>query len=65
MFTCKIDFKCKLCDNTQNWYIMPVDIKAGNSYVHSLNDYRVVCKKCGQDYILSFKIKLLKRKSNG
>ena len=62
MLTAKINFKCKLCNNAQSWYIMPIDEKAGNSYVHSLSNFRLTCKKCGQDYILKFTIKLLKRK---
>lgn len=63
MITAHLKFKCKLCNNAQNFYIMPLDEKVGkNDFVHSLANYRLSCKKCGQDYILKFTIKLLKRK---
>jgi len=67
MITAHIKFKCTMpmCKNTKSFYIMPLDEKVGNSYVHSLTNYRITCRICGQDYILSFKIKSLKRKNNG
>lgn len=62
MITAKLQFNCVLCGNGQNFYVMPIDEKTkANDYVHSLTKYRLSCKKCGQDYILSFKVKELKR----
>ena len=58
MITSHIKFRCKLCNNAQSWYVMPLDEKTkSNDFVHSFTHYKLQCKKCGQDYILSFKIK--------
>lgn len=63
MFSAKIKFKCILCGNAQSWYVIPLDEKTkSNDYIRSLTSYRIQCKKCSQDYILKFTIKLLKRK---
>ena len=65
MFTTRIKFRCKLCNNAQSWYVMPLDEKTkSQDFVHSLTNFRLSCKKCGQDYILSFEIKPLKRKKS-
>jgi len=64
MITARLEFACSLCGNKKNFYVMPLDeITKSRDYIHSLTKYRLSCKKCGQDYILSFKVKLLKRKN--
>ena len=62
MIYTKLDFPCKLCGNRKDWFVIPLDIKTkSNDYIKSLTHYRIQCKKCGQDYILSFEIRLLER----
>jgi len=59
MIVLKIDFKCKLCGNCDDFYVMPIDEKVGkDDYISSLNRYRLQCKKCKKDYILSFNIEM-------
>lgn len=63
MITAQLEFDCMLCKNKKDFYVMPLDQKTkSNDFIHSPTNYRLSCKKCGQDYILKFSIKLLKRK---
>jgi len=57
MLRASVDFICKLCNQSKNWYIMPLKKKAGNSYIRSLTQYQIICKKCKKEYILQIKIK--------
>jgi len=62
MITLRLDFKCILCQQSKNWYIMPFDEQTpSKDYVHSVNKFRLACKGCGNNYKLSFKIEELKR----
>jgi len=62
MITTKIDFKCKLCKST-NLYVMPLDIKTkSGDYIRSNSRFRLKCKKCGMEYLLTLTIKSLDRK---
>ena len=62
MIIARIQFKCKLCNNAQSFYIHPLDNKTKSSdYISSLTKYRITCKKCRASYILKFSIKLLER----
>jgi hypothetical protein len=57
MLTCKVDFKCILCDEEENFYIMPFKEKTkDNSFLNSLNRFLIQCKKCGKNYTFKFKI---------
>ncbi len=58
MITAKIDFPCKICNNRQRWYVMPLKekVKSG-SFINSFTSYDLSCKKCGKHYILKFSIK--------
>ena len=63
MITTKIKFRCTLCNQSKDFYIMPLDEEVGkDDFVHSIDSYRLTCKICGEDYILKFTIKPLKRK---
>lgn len=57
MFNCKIKFTCIICNQKKNWYIMPMEEKTkSGDYKHSLNKYKITCKKCGMNYLLEFRI---------
>lgn len=57
MLILKIDFKCILCGQGENFYTMPEDVKTkSNDRIHSLTKYKLVCKNCGKTYFLKFNI---------
>ena len=59
----KIKYQCLVCGNKSDWYIMPLDekTKSGDT-VRSNTLFRMQCKKCGENYILSFNIQRMERK---
>lgn len=57
MIHLKILFTCQMCGNNKNFYAIPIDKKAGNSYIHSLKEFKLQCKDCGKDYLLNYNIK--------
>ena len=63
MFKLSLNIKCELCGNDKKFYLMPLDqkVKSGD-YIHSKTKYRITCKKCGQDYILTLNLGKLERK---
>lgn len=58
MVKATIDFKCKLCENT-DFYVMPLKKKINNDFINSIDKYNLQCKSCGKNYILKFNIKAL------
>ena len=65
MIIARLKYKCRIpgCNNAKNWYVIPLDKKTkSNDFVRSLTHYKLQCKKCGQNYILQFSIKLFRRK---
>ena len=60
MIKASIRFKCKLCGNDKNFYIMPLFEKVGEKdYINSKTRYKLQCKECGKNYLLTFNIKAL------
>ena len=58
MLTAKLKFRCKLCNNAQSFYIMPMKERVGkNDYINSPTRYNIQCKKCGKNYILKFSVR--------
>jgi len=60
MIILKINFKCPMCENNKDFYLMPLKERtSGNDYVDSLTKYEMKCKKCGKSYIISYDIKIV------
>lgn len=60
MITAKLKFKCKLCNNAQSFYVMPLKKKTkSGSFVNSVTEYDLGCKKCGKHYVLKFNIRMV------
>ncbi len=60
MLTAKIQFRCRLCDNGQSFYLMPIKEKTKTgSFTNSIYRYDIQCKKCGKHYILKFGIEAI------
>ena len=58
MITAKVKFRCKLCNNAQSFYVMPLKEKTKTGdFINCLDKYNLQCKKCGKNYILEIKIK--------
>ena len=58
MITAKIKFRCELCNNAQSFYVMPIKEKTkSGSFINSVTNYNLQCKKCGKNYMLRFNIK--------
>jgi len=60
MLTAEFDFRCKLCGNTVEYYIMPMDetVKSGD-IIRSCDTFKIQCKQCGKNYLLKFLVKEL------
>lgn len=60
MVIVKFDFICVLCNQKDDFYIMPQKVKVGNNdFRNSLTNYQMQCKKCGKNYLLKIDIKAL------
>jgi len=63
MLNCKIKFRCIFCNQSKDWYIMPIEEKVDSGdYKHSLTKYQITCKDCGMNYLLEFRILPLEHK---
>ena len=59
----KMKYKCSICNNQQSWYISPVEEKTkSGDYYNSLTKFEIICKQCGQRYLLSLNMSKKKRK---
>ena len=57
MLYVKVDYKCPVCSNRKNFYIMQVDEKLPNGdFVSSNNNFLVECKSCRQKFLLTINI---------
>lgn len=62
MLTVTMEFKCKLCNQDERFYIMPEKLQVGSGktdYIRSQNRYTIVCKECQKAYTLTVNIKAL------
>jgi len=58
MIVAKIKYSCKLCGQKKEWYVMPEKEQTlSKDWIHSPTKFRIVCKKCGQEYSLKFTLK--------
>ena len=59
----KMRYKCFVCSNQQKWYISPLEEKTNTGdYYNSHTKFEIVCKNCGQRYVLTLEMKKKRKK---
>ena len=62
MLYCKIDYKCRVCNNRKGFYVMPTDESTtSGDFVSSNTTFLVTCKECRQKYLLKVTINPTRR----
>ena len=60
----KMAYKCSVCGNNSNWYIMPLNEKVvSGDIVRSNSRFEIQCKTCGQSYLLSLNMKRIEKRA--